>query len=113
MRYPGTFAGIIEKIPHLKSLGITAVELLPIFEFDETINTRTFNGKRLLDYWGYNTVAFFAPNTAYTASIEYNEEGNELKTFIQLLKEQKIEVYLDVVFNHTGLLHAHTRRRLL
>ncbi len=102
VRYPGTFAGIIEKIPHLKSLGITAVELLPIFEFDETINTRTFNGKRLLDYWGYNTVAFFAPNTAYTASIEYNEEGNELKTFIQLLKEQKIEVYLDVVFNHTA-----------
>ena len=102
VRYPGTFAGIIEKIPHLKSLGITAVELMPVFEFDETINTRTFNGKRLLEYWGYNTVAFFAPNTAYSASIEYNEEGNELKTLIQLLKEQKIEVILDVVFNHTA-----------
>ena len=102
VKYPGTFAGIIEKIPHLKNLGITAVELMPIFEFDETINARSYNGKRLLDYWGYNTVAFFAPNTAYTASIEYNEEGNELKTLIQLLKEQKIEVYLDVVFNHTA-----------
>ena len=102
VKYPGTFAGIIEKIPHLKNLGVTAVELMPIFEFDETINARSYNGKRLLDYWGYNTVAFFAPNTAYTASIEYNEEGNELKTLIQLLKEQKIEVYLDVVFNHTA-----------
>jgi glycogen operon protein len=102
VRYPGTFAGIIEKIPHLKSLGITAVELMPVFEFDETINARTHNGKRLLEYWGYNTVAFFAPNTAYTASIEYNEEGSELKELIQLLKESKIEVILDVVFNHTA-----------
>ena len=102
VRYPGTFAGIIEKIPHLKNLGITAVELMPVFEFDETINARTVNGKRLLEYWGYNTVAFFAPNTAYSASIEYNEEGSELKTLIRLLKENKIEVYLDVVFNHTA-----------
>ena len=90
VRYPGTFAGIIEKIPHLKSLGVTAVELLPIFEFDETINTRTFNGKRLLDYWGYNTVAFFAPNTAYTASIEYNEEGNELFSFSRSRRSRSI-----------------------
>ena len=56
----------------------------------------------LLEYWGYNTVAFFAPNTAYTASIEYNEEGTELKQLIRLLKKEGIEVILDVVFNHTA-----------
>lgn len=102
VQYPGTFAGIIEKIPYLKELGITAVELMPIFEFDECINARSHNGKMLLEYWGYNTVAFFAPNTAYTASIEYNEEGTELKQLIRLLKKEGIEVILDVVFNHTA-----------
>ena len=102
VQYPGTFAGIIEKIPYLKELGVTAVELMPIFEFDENINARSYNGKTLLEYWGYNTVAFFAPNTAYTASIEYNEEGTELKQMIRLLKKAGIEVILDVVFNHTA-----------
>lgn len=102
VQYPGTFAGIVEKIPYLKELGITAVELMPVFEFDETINSRFHNGKQLLEYWGYNTVAFFAPNTAYSASLEYNEEGTELKKMIQLLKENGIEVILDVVFNHTA-----------
>ncbi len=100
--YPGTFAGIIEKIPYLKSLGITAVELMPIFEFDEVKNGHTYNGHQLLEYWGYNTVAFFAPNTSYAASAEYNREGRELKEMIQLLKENGIEVILDVVFNHTA-----------
>lgn len=102
VRYPGTFAGIIEKIPYLKELGVTAVELMPVFEFDEMINSREHNGRQLLEYWGYNTVAFFAPNTAYAASIEYNEEGNELKELIQCLKKNGIEVILDVVFNHTA-----------
>ena len=76
--------------------------MMPIFEFDERINARSHNGKMLLEYWGYNTVAFFAPNTAYTASIEYNEEGTELKQLIRLLKKEGIEVILDVVFNHTA-----------
>ncbi len=100
--YPGTFAGIIEKIPHLKELGVTAVELMPIFEFDEVANGHTSNDKQLYEYWGYNTVAFFAPNTSYAASAEYNHEGRELKETIQLLKENGIEVILDVVFNHTA-----------
>lgn len=100
--YPGTFAGIIEKIPYLKELGITAVELMPIFEFDEVANGHTYKGKRLYEYWGYNTVAFYAPNTSYAASAEYNREGRELKEMIQLLKENGIEVILDVVFNHTA-----------
>jgi isoamylase len=102
VRYPGSFAGIIEKIPYLKDLGITAVELMPIFEFDETMNSREVNGQKLLEYWGYNTVSFFAPNTSYTASHEFNYEGTELRNMIRLLHENGIEVILDVVFNHTA-----------
>lgn len=100
--HPGTFAGLMEKIPYLKELGITAVELMPIFEFDETMGKRQVEGQNLLDYWGYNTVSFFAPNTSYTAAEEYNREGTELKTLIKALNANGIEVILDVVFNHTA-----------
>ena len=99
---PGTFEGLREKIPHLKELGINVVELMPVFEFDEMRNARTVNGKQLLDYWGYNPVCFFAPNTSYTASLEYNREGRELKMLIKELHDNGIEVILDVVFNHTA-----------
>ena len=102
VQHRGTFAGLMEKIPYLKELGINAVELMPIFEFDETVNTREVNGQKLLEYWGYNTVGFFAPNTSYTASREYNQEGTELKTLIKSLHDNGIEVILDVVFNHTA-----------
>lgn len=98
----GTFAGLMEKIPYLKELGINAVELMPIFEFDETVNSREVDGKRLLEYWGYNTVSFFAPNSSYTAAEEHNAEGTELKKLIKALHENGIEVILDVVFNHTA-----------
>lgn len=98
----GTFAGLKEKIPYLKELGVNAVELMPIFEFDEMLNCREVDGKQLLEYWGYNTVSFFAPNTSYTAVDEYNEEGTELKELIKELHENGIEVILDVVFNHTA-----------
>lgn len=98
----GTFAGLKEKIPYLKELGINAVELMPIFEFDEAINAREVDGKQLLDYWGYNPVTFFSPNTSYTAAVEYNREGKELKELIKALHENGIEVILDVVFNHTA-----------
>lgn len=98
----GTFAGLMEKIPYLKELGVNAVELMPIFEFDETVNARTVDGKQLVEYWGYNTVGFFAPNTSYAASDEYNQEGTELKTLIKELHAAGIEVILDVVFNHTA-----------
>jgi isoamylase len=100
--HPGTFAGLMEKLPYLESLGINAVELMPIFEFDEMLDYREVNGEKLYNYWGYSTVSFFAPNTSYTASTEYNREGNELKRFIQACKQRGIEVYLDVVFNHTA-----------
>ena len=100
--HKGTFAGLKEKIPYLKELGINAVELMPVFEFDETMNSREADGKKLLDYWGYNTVSFFSPNTSYTAANEYNREGTELKELIRALHENGIEVILDVVFNHTA-----------
>ena len=100
--HKGTFAGLMEKIPYLKELGINAVELMPIFEFDENMNAREIDGKKLLDYWGYNTVGFFAPNTSYSASKERNREGQELKELIRALHDNNIEVILDVVFNHTA-----------
>ncbi|MDD5795410.1 MAG: alpha-amylase family glycosyl hydrolase [Oscillospiraceae bacterium] len=99
---PGTFAGIREKIPYLKELGINAVELMPIFEFDEMESTRTYEGKPLYNYWGYNTVCFFAPNTSYESDHEHHREGTELKELIRDLHKNGIEVILDVVFNHTA-----------
>lgn len=102
VRYPGTFAGLMEKIPYLKELGVNAVELMPIFEFDEMKDSRIVDGKRIVDYWGYNTVSFFAPNTSYAGEVEYNREGTELKRLIKALNENGIECFLDVVFNHTA-----------
>ena len=102
VQHRGTFAGLMEKIPYLKELGINAVELMPIFEFDETMNARTVDGTQLLECWGYNTVSFFAPNSSYAAANEHNQEGTELKTLIKALHDNGIEVILDVVFNHTA-----------
>lgn len=99
---PGTFAGLKDKIPYLKDLGINAVELMPIFEFDEMESARVVDGVQLYNYWGYNTVSFFAPNTSYAFNDEHNHEGDELKSLIKALKENGIEVILDVVFNHTA-----------
>ena len=99
---PGTFAGLKDKIPYLKDLGINAVELMPIFEFDEMESARVIDGVQLYNYWGYNTVSFFAPNTSYAFNEEHNHEGDELKSLIKALKENGIEVILDVVFNHTA-----------
>lgn len=102
VNHPGTFAGIKEKIPYLKELGVNAVELMPIFEFDEMGSSRTHNGQQLYDYWGYNTVCFFAPNTSYESDHRHHREGKELKNLIRELNLNGIEVILDVVFNHTA-----------
>ena len=99
---PGTYEGLRQKIPYLKNLGVNAVELMPIFEFDEMEDARVVDGVQLYNYWGYNTVCFFAPNTSYTWEVEHNHEGDELKQLIYELKENGIEVILDVVFNHTA-----------
>lgn len=101
VQYPGTFAGMIEKIPYLKELGVTAVELLPVFDFDETASLRTVNGKPLRNFWGYSTTGYFAPQSAYCVS---PGEGTHLKEFrdaVKALHKAGIEVILDVVFNHT------------
>ena len=99
---PGTFDGLMEKIPYLKELGVNAVELMPIFEFDEMNAMRVHDGNLLLDYWGYNPVCFFAPNTAYSAHKEFTNVGDELRRLIRQLHRNNMEVILDVVFNHTA-----------
>lgn len=102
VHHPGTFEGLKEKIPYLKELGVNAVELMPIFEFDEMKDYRLVDGRAVVDYWGYNTVSFFAPNTSYATGTEHNKEGTELKELIRELHENGIECILDVVFNHTA-----------
>jgi glycogen operon protein len=102
--YPGTYRGIIEKIPYLKDLGVTTLELLPVHEFDQfemkRVNPRT--GKPLTNYWGYSTVAFFAPKAAYAISTEPGGALREFKEMVRELHKNNIEVILDVVFNHTA-----------
>ncbi|MCD7737278.1 MAG: glycogen debranching enzyme [Lachnospiraceae bacterium] len=102
VKNPGTFDGLREKIPYLKELGVNAVELMPIFEFDENRDAREVNGRQLLDYWGYNPICFYAPNSSYTASNSVHKVGMELKMLIKELHDNDIEVILDVVFNHTA-----------
>ncbi len=104
VRYPGTFAGLIEKIPYLKALGVTAVELLPIHEFDECdcpfYNPAT--KQRLRNFWGYNSLAFAAPKAAYAASGAEHGQLVEFREMVRALHAAGIEVILDFVFNHTG-----------
>jgi isoamylase len=99
--HSGTFAGIVEKIPYLKDLGITAVELLPIFDFDETDVLRTHEGKPLRNFWGYSTMSFFAPQSAYCVQPEAGRHIQEFRDMVKALHRAGIEVILDVVFNHT------------
>ncbi len=98
----GTFDGLREKIPYLEELGVNAVELMPVFAFDETLNVREVDGRELLECWGYNSVGFFAPNNAYASVEEGCSAGTELKKLIRDLHQNGIEVILDVVFNHTA-----------
>jgi isoamylase len=104
VRYPGTFAAIREKIPYLKELGINCIELMPIFEFDETDNPRhnPLTGERLWNYWGYNTITFQAPKASYAASNAAQLQSEELKSTVKELHRHGIEIILDVVFNHTA-----------
>ncbi len=104
VKYPGTFAAIREKIPYLLSLGVNCVELMPVFEFDEHEYDRVnpLTGERLVNYWGYSTVGFFAPKTGYAATGHLRMQADEFKTLVKELHRAGIEVILDVVFNHTG-----------
>ena len=101
VRHPGTFAGLIEKIPFLKDLGITAVELLPIFDFDETAVLRVVDGKPVRNFWGYSTIGFFAPQPSYCLDPEFGAHLREFRDLVKAMHKAGIEVILDVVFNHT------------
>jgi isoamylase len=98
--HPGTYLGVIEKIPYLKSLGVTAVELMPVHEFP----TELPNGTRpeQFNYWGYDPMAFFAPHRGYAAGKEPGCQVREFKEMVRALHAAGIEVILDVVFNHTA-----------
>jgi glycogen operon protein len=104
VEHPGTYLGLVEKIPYFKELGITSLELLPIHEFYENelsvINQRT--GEKLKNYWGYSTVAFFAPKSSYAFNQDAGAQVNEFKTMTRELHKAGIEIILDVVFNHTA-----------
>ena len=102
VKFKGTFAGLIEKIPYLKELGVNCIELLPIFEFDELENSRVINGEKLYNYWGYSTVGFFAPKSGYAAGAQYGLAAEELKNMVKQFHHNGIEIILDVVFNHTA-----------
>ena len=102
--HPGTFRGVAETIPSLKDLGVTAVELLPVQEFDELENTRVNprTGERLQNYWGYNTLTFFAPKSRYSSAGALGQQVTEFKEMVRALHAAGIEVILDMVFNHTA-----------
>jgi len=102
--HSGTYLGAIEKIPYLKQLGINAVELLPIFEFDEkdNPNKNPKNHKPLVNYWGYSPLSFFSPMQRYASSDDPFDSIYEFKEMIKAFHKAGIEVILDIVFNHTG-----------
>jgi glycogen operon protein len=104
VKFPGTFAGIREKIPYLRELGVNCIELMPIYEFDEFEHSRPgpVDGALLLNYWGYSTLGFFAPKAGYAATGKLGMEVDELKALVKELHKNRIEVFLDVVFNHTA-----------
>lgn len=102
--HPGTFTALVEKIPYLQSLGVTAVELLPIHEFDENdcpfSNPKT--GEKLVNFWGYNSIGFAAPKASYAASGNRQGQLGEFRDMVRAFHQAGMEVFLDVVFNHTG-----------
>jgi glycogen operon protein len=104
VRHPGTYEGIIEKIPYLQSIGVNCIELMPVFEFDEYENKRINpeTGNRLCNYWGYSTVGFYAPKSGYAATGHHGNQVSEFKGMIKALHAAGISVILDVVFNHTA-----------
>lgn len=104
VKHPGTFIGLCEKIPYLKELGVTAVELMPVFEFEENEGDRVnpLSGVRLLNFWGYNPINFFSPKNSYATNQDFLQVENEFKEMVKQFHKVGIEVILDVVFNHTA-----------
>ncbi len=104
VQYPGTYLGVIEKIPYFKELGITTLELMPVHQFNprELDRKNPFTGEPLVNYWGYSTVSFFAPHAQYSTGRYPGGQLSEFKTMVKALHEAGLEVLLDVVFNHTA-----------
>ncbi len=104
VEYAGTFEGLLEKLDHIKELGVTSIELLPIFAFNPSsiTNFNPLNGERLFDYWGYNPLSFFALASQYTSSLGLEDQINSFKNFVKTLHRENFEIILDVVYNHTG-----------
>jgi glycogen operon protein len=104
VKFPGTYAGLRQKVPYLKELGVNCVELMPVFEFDECELTRRHpqTGEPLLNYWGYSTIGFWAPKAGYAATGDLGMQADEFKALVKELHAAGIEVILDVVFNHTA-----------
>jgi glycogen operon protein len=104
VKFPGTYAALIEKIPYLTELGVNCVELMPVYEFDEFENARAdpVTGETLYNYWGYSTIGFFAPKAGFAATGRFGMQADEFKNMVKHLHRAGIEVLLDVVFNHTA-----------
>ena len=102
--HPGTYLGLQEVLPRLVDLGVTAIQLMPVAEFDETANPRRnpLTGERLLNVWGYDPLSFFALKTAYSAAGTPQGALDEFRALVRACHEVGLEVLLDVVFNHTG-----------
>ncbi|MCI1209726.1 MAG: glycogen debranching protein GlgX [Treponema sp.] len=104
VKHRGTYQGFIEKLPYLKKLGVTSVELLPVFEFDENENTNKNprDGEQLVNFWGYSTIGFYAPKNSYAASEKPGACVSEFKELVKSMHREGLEIILDVVFNHTA-----------
>jgi isoamylase len=102
--HPGTYRGLMEKIPYFRELGITAIELMPVMEFNENelLSVNPLNGQRLKNYWGYNPVAFFAPKGSYCSRGTQGQQKSEFRRMVKAFHRAGIEVILDVVLNHTA-----------
>ncbi len=102
--HPGTFIGLTEKIPYLQDLGVTAIELMPVLEFNENESNRLnpITGERLKNYWGYDPVAFFAPKQSYGIRGPHRRQTLEFREMVKAFHRAGIEVILDIVLNHTA-----------
>lgn len=102
--HPGTYAGLTEKIPYLQELGVTAIELMPVLEFNENESSRLnpVTGERLRNYWGYNPVAYFAPKQSYSFAGSEWRQTLEFREMVKVFHRAGIEVILDIVLNHTA-----------
>jgi glycogen operon protein len=104
VEHPGTYRGLMKKIPYLQDLGVTAVELMPVQEFNEheATGSNPQTGRPLGNYWGYDPVVFFAPKASYSSSGDVGQQKREFREMVQAFHVAGIEVFLDVVFNHTA-----------